>query len=198
MPARRAVLLLPLLLPVLVGACAVQPHPDYGTTLPASAQGGLMDPTRAAILNAAHVFGQPGSVAGNPAAAAEALGQLEYLAAEFATGPLRQAGSDALAGVMLGQGQAEARQAMGLRPDLRAQAAVDAWYGAAAALRAGDATAAEAALRPVAPDPARTLAQLSALPMLPQAAAATRQAQIGLLPRQDPFGFGAARRVIGR
>lgn len=183
---------LPLLL--LLGACALPP-PQPGVTLPELAQPrGAGDPTRGAILSSAHVFGQPDSVAGNPAAAAEALGQLEFLAVELATGGRWQGGFDALVAPMMSRGRAEARSVMGLRPDAAPQGAIDAWYAAAAALRAGDRAAAEAALAPVAPDPPATLRRLAALPYIPAAAFATAQANRALVARDSardmdkPFG----------
>ncbi len=167
--------MLPALL--LLTACAVQGvGPVESVSLPPSASGGLTDPTRGAILSSAYVFGQPGTVAGNPAAAAEAIGQLEYLAVEIPTGP-RWRDLDAIVTPMLAMGREEARQAMGVRPGVPAQSAVNAFYGASTSLRAGDRAAAEAALAPVAPQPGATLARLAALPYLPRAAAATSATQ---------------------
>jgi hypothetical protein len=181
MPHRRAVLLA-----LLPAACAAPGaiSPYQGVTLPPSAQPpGAGDPVRGAILASAYVFGQPSSVAGNPAAAAEALGQLEYLAVEIPTGPTWR-DFDPLVGPMLVDGRAEARAAMGLSPGLSAQSAVDALYATAAALRAGNRAGAEAALAPVAPNPGATLGRLAALPYLPRAAAATTAAQRALTQRE--------------
>jgi hypothetical protein len=175
--------LFPLLL--LMGACAMPP-PEPGVTLPEQAAWrGAGDPTRGAILSSAYVFGQPSTVAGNPAAAAEALGQLEFLAVELATGGRWQGGFDPLVVPMLRNGRAEARAAMGLRPDAAPQSAINAWYVAAAALRAGDRAAAEAALAPVAATPPETLRRLDPLPALPAAAAATSRAQAALMARDS-------------
>ncbi len=81
---RRA--LLPLL--ALPAACSLPP-PKRGVTLPPEAPvaQGVTDPTRSAILSTSYVFNRPATVAGNPAAAAEALANLEYLAASIPADP---------------------------------------------------------------------------------------------------------------
>ncbi len=174
----------PILL-LLAGACAMPP-PEPGVTLPATAAWrGAGDGTRGAILSSAYVFGQPSTVAGNPAAAAEALGQLEFLAVELVVGARWQGGFDPLVPHMMRLGRAEARAAMGVRPDAAPQAAVDAWYAAAAALAAGERAGAARALAAVAPDPAATLGRLAALPNLPAAARATARANIALSARDS-------------
>ena len=139
---------------------------------------GAGDPIRGAIIASSHVFAQPGSVAGNPAAAAEALGQLEFLATELASGP-RAADFDPLVVPMLAQGRAEARGAFGFDPAAPPQRAVDALYATAEALRANDRARAVAAIAPLTgPDRAEgTLERLAALPHLPRAAAATTRAR---------------------
>lgn len=183
---------LPIAALLLLGACEGRPFPDpvEQVQLPAAANASqVTDPTRGAILSAAYVFGQPETVAGNPAAAAEALGQLEYLTAELASNS-RWQDLDALVVPMLRQGRAEARTAFGFRSDAPAQLAVEALYGAAAALRSGDRARAEAALRPLT-GPGReagTIERLAALPRLPQAAAATARAQNALTQRDRNQG----------
>jgi hypothetical protein len=173
----------PLLL--LMGACAMPP-PQASVVMPEQAVWrGAGDPARGAILSSAYVFGQPATVAGNPAAAAEALGQLEFLAVELATGGRWQGGFDPLVVPLMQQGRAEARAAMGVRPDAAPQNAINAWYIAAAALRAGDRGAAEAALAPVVAEPPATLQRLAALPYLPRAAAATGRANAALVARDS-------------
>jgi hypothetical protein len=177
---------IPLLL--TIGACSAMPPPppQPSLTLPETASWrGAGDPTRGAILASAHVFAQPSSIAGNPAAAAEALGQLEFLAVELAVGGRWQGGFDPLVAPMLGQGRAQARAAMGVRPDASPQGAVDAWYAAAAALRTGDRARAEAALALVAAAPSETLRRLDPLPALPAAAIATSRAQGALMARDS-------------
>jgi len=175
--------LLPLLL--LMGACALPP-PEPGVSLPEQAAWrSAGDPTRGAILSSAYVFGQPSTVAGNPAAAAEALGQLEFLAVELATGGRWQGGFDPLVAPMMTRGRAEARAVMGVRPDAAPQSAINAWFVAGSALRAGDRAAAEAALTPVVVAPSEAIERLGALPRMPVAAAATSRAQAALIARDS-------------
>lgn len=181
----RAVLLTLLVL----GACGPLPPAQQPVSLPTSAQpAGAGDPTRGAILSSSFVFGQPGSVAGNPAAVAEALGQLEYLAVELAVGP-QWIDMDPLVVPMLAQGRAEARSAFGFNPTTSPQSAMDALFAAAAALRAGDPATARTALVPLtsADRAEATLQRLDALPPLPRAAAATARAQQSLM-RRDSSG----------
>lgn len=172
---RRSLMLLPLL-----AACTPMPPPE-DVSLPATAAvPGAGDPTRGAILASSVAFASPGTVAGDPAAVATALAQLEYLAVALDGGAWRDI--DPLVVPLLRQGRAEARSAFGLRPDASAQAAVDALYGAAAALRARDCEAAEAALRPVAPA-GGVVPRLVSLPTLPQAIAGTTRARAALAQR---------------
>lgn len=175
--ARFALLLLPV-------ACAPMTPPPSVTLPPAGQPAGAGDPTRAAILASSYVFNQPGTVAGDAAAAAEALGQLEYLAAEIASGP-QWIDLDPLVAPMLAQGRAEARAAFGLDPAASPQRATDALYATATALRAGNREAAAAALAPVtgAEGAPATLQRLAALPHLPRAAAATARARMALEQR---------------
>lgn len=171
---------------MLVTACAPMPPPE-AVALPQSAEGpGIGDPTRGAILASSHAFGSPANLAGDPAAAAEALAQLEYLTVELGFGGAWR-DMNPLVSVELRQARAEARAALGFRQDATAQVAVDSLYGAAAALRQGD--RAEARMRIAAltsPGQAdRALAQLAELPPLPRAAAATARARDALIWRNN-------------
>ncbi|WP_372624062.1 hypothetical protein [Falsiroseomonas sp.] len=183
-PIRTASLAPALLALLALGACGPMPPPQPSVALPASASRGAGDPLRGAILASSYVFGQPASVAGNPAAAAEALAQLEYLAVELSAPP----GSfdmDPLVAPMLEQGRAEARNAFGFTPSVPPQRAIDALYATASALRAGDQAAARAAITPLAgPGQAdAALQRLAALPYLPAAASGTARAQESLSRR---------------
>ncbi|MGG5823181.1 hypothetical protein [Falsiroseomonas sp. HW251] len=174
MRARIAVLIL-----LAVAACGPLPPRPEALTLPDNAgPGGAGDPTSWAILSSAYTFGQPSSVAGNPAAAAEALGQLEFLAVQFQADQRFIPGNPTTA-FLLVQGRTEARQAFGIRPDTPPQLAVDALYAVRDSLRAGDRDRAAAAMalltQPGGAPPA--LARLEALPYLPRAAFATFTAQ---------------------
>jgi hypothetical protein len=173
---------------LLLAGCAMPP--PASVTMPATATSrGAGDETRGAIVATAYVFGHPASVAGNPAAAAEALGQLEFLAVELMNGPRWQTGFDPMVGPMLEQGRADARAAMGVRPGVAPQGAVDAWYAAAAALRRGDRARAEAALAPLVADLPATMGRLDALPFIPAAARATVSAQTALIGRDSDWGL---------
>ncbi len=185
----RAHRLAPLALLLLAGCAVPDPGPAATARLPDPAStASAGDPVRGALISSAFVFGQPGSVAAQPAAAAEALGQLEFLTVELAGGAYAEL--DPLALQLLREGRAQARQAFGLRQDVPPQAAIDALFGAAAALRAGDRAAAEATLAQVTEPGAApaALAKLSALPRLPQAASGTRMAYNSIiLPRDRLF-----------
>ncbi len=187
---RRAILSI---LPALaLAACGHGPPRQDQVQLPETARtDGVTDPTRSAILSASYVFAQPGSIAGDAAAGAEALARLEYLAVELDVGP-RWIGMDPLVPLALAQGRAEARAAFGLDPAASPQRAMEALYGAAAALRAGDRDRAIVALTPLAgpAGAAPALARLAAFPSLPRATQALAQARIGM-HRMDRDGNGA-------
>jgi len=145
-------------------------------SLPADAVVGAGDPTRAAIINTAYVFGTPSSVAGNPADAARAVAQLEYLASEIPTGP-RWREFDPTVGLALRQAREEERAALGIAPQAPPQAVIDALFAASRALRAGDQAAVQRILSPpVFPNGALTLQRLASLPFLPTANQATSRA----------------------
>jgi hypothetical protein len=170
----------------LAGCTAAGNVPPLGyATLPADAVVGAGDPTRAAIINTAYVFGNPASVAGQPDAAARAVANYEYLAVELPYGP-RWRGFSPLVSTELAQGQAELRPAIGIAPDAPAQPVVEALYAASRALRAGDRAAAERILsQPIFPaGGVATLQRLAALPLLPRANAATSMAA-SEMDRQD-------------
>ncbi|GGC55039.1 hypothetical protein GCM10011504_36680 [Siccirubricoccus deserti] len=181
--ARRTVVLASLALAGCVAAGNVPPG-GYAT-LPADAVVGAGDPTRAAIINTAYVFGNPASVAGRPDAAARAVANFEYLAVELPYGP-RWRGFSPLVATEFAQGQAELRPAIGIAPNAPAQPVVDALFAASRALQAGDRAAAERILSsPIFPaGGAATLQRLAALPMLPRANAATSLAA-SEMDRQD-------------
>jgi hypothetical protein len=176
---RRATLAL-----LLTAGCAplAPTAPAETVNLPAAGLPvGAGDPTRGAILASSYAFGRPGTLQGNPAAAAEALAQLEYLTAELGSGGAWR-DMDPLVSVELRQAREEARAALGFRQNATAQVAVDALYGTTVALRRNDRAAAEAALVPLAPPGGSdaALARLAALPPLPRAASATARARDAL------------------
>jgi len=166
---------------VLAGCKPVQPPPGGWATLPPDAVVGAGDPTRAAIISAAGVFGNTASVAGNPAAAARAVANYEYLAVEIPTGP-RWRGFNPAVSTELLEGRKELRAVRGIAPDAPTQPLIEAFYAASRALVVGNQAAAEQALSgPNFPaGSAVTMAKLNALPRVPRAAAATSMAALEL------------------
>ncbi|MGG5888020.1 hypothetical protein ACLF3G_12850 [Falsiroseomonas sp. HC035] len=184
---RRATLTL-----LLAAGCAplAPTAPAETVNLPAAGLPlGAGDPTRGAILASSYAFGRPATLQGNPAAAAEALAQLEYLTAELGTGGAWR-DMDPLVSVELRQARDEARAALGFRQAATAQVAVNALYGTAVALRRNDGAAAGAALVPLAPPGGSeaALARLANLPPLPRAASATARARDALNRRDSDRG----------
>ncbi len=177
---RRACLLLSLL---LAGCAMPTPPPrQEPVTLPESAvQDSVTDPTRSAILSASFVFNQPASIAGDAAAGADALARLEFLTVQLATDQ-RWIGLNPIVQILLLQGREEARAAFGIPQAIRPQAAMDALFGVAAALRAGQRAQAAALLEPLvgAARVEAVLAQFAAFPFLPRAANALAQARMGM------------------
>ena len=152
-----------------------QPPTVEPVTMPRSGEpAGAGDPTRAALISARSAFADQRSLVGHPAAAARALGQLEFLAAELNTGG-RWIGVQPIVPITLQQARAEARAALGFRIDAPAQLAVDSLYGAAEALDGGNGAAAAAALAPFVAngDGAAAVGRLANLPPLPRAQQAT-------------------------
>jgi hypothetical protein len=162
------------------GLAACTPGPSYSpqdwVTLPPDAVVGAGDPTRSAILNAAYAYGTPASLAGRPAEAAVAVAQLDYLASEIPFGA-RWREFDPTVGLLLRRAREEVRNYVGISQAAAPQAVIDAFYGAARALRANDRAAAERILAPpVVPNSRQALAHLSAMPLLPIANQATTRA----------------------
>ncbi len=161
---------------LILGACATAVVET--ARLPRDAVDGVGDPTRAAVLGSAYAFADASHLAGQPAAAARAAAQVEYLASEIPAGPRYVEWSPAI-GMELQGARAELRSALGIPANTRPQAVVDALYNAARALQRGDTAAAEAALQAAeaADRPALLLLRLAALPPLPRTRTATALAQ---------------------
>lgn len=148
----------------------------------------MSDVVPAAVVNARSALADPPRRIGDDAAqAARAVGQLEFVTAMlgeprlFPIAPMVEA--------PLVRGRAEARATLGVAAEAAPQAVIAALAGAAAAIDRGDAAGAEAALAPVAADPARTLAVLRALPFMRQASDALAVAE-GALERLLPMEEG--------
>lgn len=192
---RRHILMLAVV--PLLAACAAR-GPTVSAVLPPDAVVGAGDPTTAAIDGSQAAFTNTAALAGRPADAALAIAQLVYLAVEIPTGQ-RWIGLNPLAGTQLPAAAAEARAAIGVAPAAAPQAVIDTLFATRRALQAGNRTAAEAALLPAVypAGGAATIARLSALPPLPQAATATTTlvnavAQMNQI--QQPIREGGGRR----
>jgi hypothetical protein len=143
---------------------------------------GIGDPVRGAALNAPRMLGDTARLQGNPAGAARAAVQLEFLAEAFQSDP--RWGPEASGQVQhaLRLGRAEMRQAIGIAPDAPADPVMGQLREAAEALDSGRRARAEAALSgPAFPaGGAATLVRLARLPGLPRVseAAAAANAEI--------------------
>ena len=77
---------------------------------------GAGDPVRAAMINTAYVFGNPGSVAGQPDQAARAVANYAFLTAELPYGA-RWRGFNPNVGTELGFGMREVQSGLRHRPE---------------------------------------------------------------------------------
>ncbi|MXP65758.1 hypothetical protein E0493_20620 [Roseomonas sp. M0104] len=146
--------------------------------LPPAATGQFRDPLEAALRGAAAAFASPSSLRGQPARAALAVAQLEFLAVEIPAGrSSREFGSLVAPGLQAAR--YEVRGTLGIPSDAPPQAVIDALTAAAAA--ADPESRLPATLFPAGG--AGTWRQLGSLPRLPQANAATQRAL-----RQWEFG----------
>jgi hypothetical protein len=191
MRRRLALLALPGL---ALAACGDGPAFQQAS-LPRGFVDGAGDPLRAAVLQANAAFSNQAALQGNPAAAARALAEMEFLAIQFPGNPTVP-GNTGMVQPMLFGARSEWRRALGVSHEVPAQPVINALFGAARALDAGDRAAAAAALpRDVFPAGGEaTLARLAALPPLPQTAAAAAACQQALLaPPMDQFRPGRFR-----
>ncbi|HYZ31937.1 MAG TPA: hypothetical protein VE684_06595, partial [Crenalkalicoccus sp.] len=131
-PLRAALLALPLL------ACAADPAGDYLF--------GFGDPVRGAALYAPQRLGNMAQYRGDPAGAALAAAQLEFLTQQFDTNPRYAPEVNPAVTHQLHVARAEMRAAIGMAPDTPPEVAITLLRRAAAALRAGRLEVAEAAL----------------------------------------------------
>ncbi|WP_207536797.1 hypothetical protein [Sabulicella rubraurantiaca] len=175
MRRRSFLVLLPL------AACAEGALPPVESArLPPGSVEGAGDPTRAAVLRASYAFTHPGTLANQPAAAAAAILDMEYLAASLPTDP-RYNQRDPLLPVRLRQARQEWRGVLGIPMEVPAQTVIDRMARIAGAVQAGI---------PPREDPA-LVARLAALPPLPRTAeAANSAAQVQLQTDQTRGGAG--------
>ena len=101
---RRSLLVLPLLL----AACDIDPVTDY--------LGGIGDPVRGAALFAPRNLGDTSRWQGDPAGAAIAAAQLEFLARSFRESPIYSVNSNPATSQTLDSAVLEMRAALGIAP----------------------------------------------------------------------------------
>lgn len=170
----------PLLAALLLAGCASQDRRVPSVPVPSSLQRGAGDPATAAIHVTAYVFGQPQSVAGKPADAADSIAQLEWLVDNLATDQ-RWIPMPALVLPNMRAGRDEVRRAFGVPLDLSTTDAVQGFDAAAQALRSFDLVGAGESLGAMVGEDrvGRALDLLANLPRFPRAAFATAEAQRG-------------------
>jgi len=168
-----------LALPLLAGCVALPP--GESAVLPRDAVIGAGDPARTAVLTTSSIFQERAPAAGQPAAAARAIAQMEFLAVDL---PQNNAFTNASPNLryQLAQARSEWRGVLGIAPGASAQPVINALYAASRALEAGQPDAAAAALPPAlfSRGGSATLAQLNALPRMPSTAVAAATAQQAL------------------
>ena len=179
---------------LLMAACAGPLRPVQGPEVPlpdappgtGSTAG---DPGRGAVLAASYAFTQPARLRGNPAGAARAVAQLEWMAASLPFDPYWISASP-MAFQQLALARDEVRAALGLALDAPPHLLAAALGRAAMALDRNNRAAAADALAPFAPGGgAGVLTGLDALPRLPRAAEATSFAEREMmrLAQDDPL-----------
>ena len=146
---------------------------------------GLARPTARAAFNTGWAFGMRSNLAGNPAAAAQAIMEMEFLAVEMQANPEYIQGRAKL-WFLFHQAKKEWRAALGLPADAPAQPVVDALRRAMDTLAGGRGPESLAHLPPdlFTLGPAETWRRLNALPSLPRSNfAAVETAQLMRRPR---------------
>lgn len=154
---RRAVI--PALL-LACGGCVMDPSRPY--------LGGIGDPVRGAALNAPWIFGDMSRYQGNPAGAAQAAAQLEFLTDALLNDP---AWAPQTSGSLQGQmrvARAELRAALGIAPDAPPAQVIQGLRTAGDALAQGSRARAEVALSPPVflAGGAETITRLGSLPRM--------------------------------
>ncbi len=157
-----------LLAVALLTGCADVTLPDP-VRLPRDSVEGAGDPTRAAVARSAYAFAHQGALAGQPAAMARAIADMEFLAAALPFDPRYQQ-RDPLLPWQLAQGRAEWRRALGIAAGQPAQPVIDGLYVLAR-------TPGAAAPLPLSPEVPARLADMPPLPETARAAAAAARAE---------------------
>jgi len=175
---RGGLLALPLL--CLVAACAADPAGNYLF--------GFGDPVRGAALFAPRNLGDTSRWAGQPAEAAQAAAQLEFLADAMRTSPRYAPVVNPAVTTQLDLARDEMRQFLGIAPAAEPAVVIAGLRRAAAALDRGSRAEAEAALAgpTFTAGPLVTLERLGAMPRLPRtsAAASLAASEIARLDRR--------------
>ncbi|MBS7789099.1 hypothetical protein KTR66_03780 [Roseococcus sp. SDR] len=170
---RRPLLALPLIL--TIAACDIDPVTDY--------MGGFGDPVRGAALFAPRNLGDTSRWQGDPAGAAMAAAQLEFLARSFRDNPIYNVNNVATSQT-LQSAVAEMRSYLGIAPGARNADVEILLRRASVALREGSQAQALAALTGpnfTAP-PAEVLRRLGDMPRLPIVSAAAGMAANAISP----------------
>jgi hypothetical protein len=164
--AARAPRLVMLTLLLALAGCAEDPSASY--------IGGFGDPVRGAALYAPRNLGDTSRWAGQPAEAAVAAEQLEFLANELATNPRYAPEVNPAVLQSLQTARTEMRGYLGIALNADPGVVIAALRRAGEALREGSRARAEAALATAAftAGPGGTLQRLSTMPRLPRTAEA--------------------------
>ena len=175
----------PILILAALAGCAPLPPPPDTARLPPGVFGPL-DQDVPATQFAQHAFSDPSHTFGDPAAGAQAVLAMEYIAGQLSTSP-RWASIGALTQDELLQGRADMRQAIGIAPGAPSQLVVDSLVAARNALASGDtAQAAKDLDNPAFPaGGAHTVQVLGSLPYIRMANVATQHAAEQLLAPDD-------------
>lgn len=168
-----------LLIAALLGACAEMRTPPPASRIPPGLGVVAADPVPVMAAEAASGFANGGTgLAGRPGATARAVGQIEFVAQDFARDP-RWSPLPTAVGTELRTARLEWRAALGIRAGAAPDAVAAALGRTAIALGANDTRAAIAALDAALFEPggAPNLARLAAPGPLPQSAIASRVAR---------------------
>jgi hypothetical protein len=183
----RQLLLLAALVPA---ACGPLPPPADTARLPPGVFG-VLDQDVPAIQYAEYAFSVPAHTYGNPAAGAEAVMAMDYIAGQLNTSP-RWAFMPATTQLQLLQGRQQTRAAVGIAPHASSQLVVNSLYAARNYLQIGQVQAAEAMLSNPAftLPPAETIHRLAYLPYIQMANVSTVNAGQNLFQSGAGDHFG--------
>ncbi len=159
--------------------------------------GETADPLMATVNAAAEAFADRGAgLAGHPAAAAQAIAQLEYIALSLGTDARYPQLAQSVGRELL-LARDELRNALGIMAAAPAQTVMRTMLGVAADLRAGRTAAAAAAMTPplIRPGGAESVARLGELGPLVQASNATAFAREAVA-RAEALGTGGSTRMV--